>query len=103
MSTQIVAYIARPDVMTATTVIMEIIRTSHGKDKICLEMGVCEAPPRWLQGSVHDRRRSGIRYDEIMPNDITMCLLSLMSIMIYIIPIYIYRSVVSCARLTTRP
>ena len=37
MSTQIVAYIARPDVMTATTVIMEIIRTSHGKDKICLD------------------------------------------------------------------
>ena len=38
-SRQIVAYIARPESRIARTVMMEIIRTSHGKDKICLLAG----------------------------------------------------------------
>ena len=38
-SRQIVAYIARPESRIARTVMMEIIRTSHGKDKISLLAG----------------------------------------------------------------
>ena len=64
MSTPIVAYIARPGSMIARTVIMEIIKTSHGKDKICLDghMYVQKLSRKeWIRWECVKRRREGCK------------------------------------------
>ena len=57
-------YIARPDMMIATTVIMEIIRTSHGKDKACVDghmyvQKLCKN--EWVRWECVKRRREGCK------------------------------------------